>query len=941
MFQQTKNNNTMKTLLLKIRKFLSGRHFCRILFIFSGLATFCWVLWRVATKPQRATYPCIQASAPVLSAFVCYLLSLFGAGAAFRSFRLRLGERKWASAMPFLLLFLFMIALTNMQDIRTSFASLTQVDAVQALSENDLNMYHDSDRDGESIGDPTGMFPGRVVWAWDNRATHNNTNEKDQAVSGRFYFMDAMNDQYVIDRLFDASILGVVGQTEGSLVIAWDSVFHQFNEKRASRFGEKARKGKGYNSGEKIFIKLNYTSDGTSFFNSGYKETTAREGNLIESSPFVTMALLRNLIEYVGVEQEDIYLGDPLRNFPRNDLEYIQERYPRVKLIGSDTKYGKTSRENGTNTCIWYADLNDPEGGGEERLNKQLEDADYLFNIPTIKGHNSAGFSAVTKNFFGAHTRENAQHLHPTLFDGQINCEYGIYRALTDLAASKHLGQKIVLNIVDFLHSCDRWDGANVKWSMKPFNSDFPSSILVSQDLVAIESVCYDFLRGEYQDQEAHKMGCPNWVGVDDYLHQLASPEHRPDAWYNTDKQYNPDKDLPLTYSLGVHEHWNPVTKSYKTIELLKLKSTSLNNTDYTWNDLDALINYPGREDEIKVLQVASYAADGDHQKYPWKDIPWMSSNFRWLINTGGADGMTKDYPGLFKAYDLNPNDCSAFYKLAWNKENKELYIMYKVKDSSFIFDTEEYDDWKNNYWTKYDILEIFFAPEEISGWHGNSQNNDDGIALHTTFGYWNNDTQEGRVRRAIDVNPQGKADDYTSYIKDSFMKKVGDYYYMEIVLDMSCVPAFNWCQDGAIKFCMTYNDVDDVNGTIYRTGQYGTIYQEEGQDWNGQDCRNSAWQIIDGMGTICFDEKYIESIVSIPTVKAVPSPVKVYGSRNEICFRNAETGARITLFDTSGRILKTALITESEQQIPLNFKGIVIVRYEYKSTAFSYKIPL
>ena len=763
---------------------------------------------------------------------------------------------KWLVAIgASLLVVLVVIAMANMQDVRKSFSS-------HVLTENDLNEHHDSNREGAAIGEPDGAFPGRVVWAWDSRATNKDTNEKRQAVSGRFYFMDTMNDQYIIDRLFDASILGVTGRQDGSLVVAWDSVFHQFNNKRAFRFGENNRKGRGYSVGEKVFIKLNYTSDGVAFSDGEYKQTTAYAGNLVETSPFVVVALLRNLVEYVGVEQEDIYLGDPGRNFPRNDLEYIKARYPRVKLMGSDTKYGKVLRENGTNVCVRYADLDDPDGGGVERLNKQMEDADYLFSIPTIKGHASAGTSAVIKNLFDAHTRTDALHLYQTLFDKEDNCRYGIYRALTDLAASRYLGQKIVLYIADFLHSCDRWDGANVRWSMPPFNSDFPSSILVSQDMVALESVCYDFLRGEYRGQEEFKLNCPNWVGVDDYLHQLASPGSRPDAWATSGKQYNPDGNLPLNYSLGVHEHWNPETKSYKTIELLKLKSSSLSNTDYEWNDLDALINYPGCLDTVKVYQTASFATNGDHRKAPWVNIPWMSSNFRWLVNHSG-DQSSRDYPTQFKSYDLNPNDYSGFYKLAWNKENKEIYILFKLKDSSFIFDTEEGNAWKDNYWAKYDLLEIFFAPDKTSGWHGNAQNNDDGIALHTSFGHWNNASQTGRVKRAIDVNPQGQPDDYTRYIKDSFVKKAGDYYYLEIVLDMSRVPASKWCQDGSIKFCMTYNDVDKINGVVERTGQFGTIYLEEGKGWNGQEHRNNVWQIIDAMGTIRFDEQFIASNAS------------------------------------------------------------------------------
>ena len=50
------------------------------IFLFWGLGLFStiWFLVRVIPKPSRANYPCMQTAAPLMSAFVMYLLSFTG-----------------------------------------------------------------------------------------------------------------------------------------------------------------------------------------------------------------------------------------------------------------------------------------------------------------------------------------------------------------------------------------------------------------------------------------------------------------------------------------------------------------------------------------------------------------------------------------------------------------------------------------------------------------------------------------------------------------------------------------------------------------------------------------------------------------------------------------------------------------------------------------------
>ena len=70
----------------------------------------------------------------------------------------------------------------------------------------------------------------------------------------------------------------------------------------------------------------------------------------------------------------------------------------------------------------------------------------------------------------------------------------GRYCCLVDLMGHRELGVKTLLYMVDRLFAGWNWSSDRVKWNVPPFNGDWPSSVFVSQDPVAIDSVCHDFL---------------------------------------------------------------------------------------------------------------------------------------------------------------------------------------------------------------------------------------------------------------------------------------------------------------------------------------------------------------------------------------------------------------------------------------------------------------
>jgi cysteine-rich repeat protein len=111
-----------------------------------------------------------------------------------------------------------------------------------------------------------------------------------------------------------------------------------------------------------------------------------------------------------------------------------------------------------------------------------------------------------------------------------------------------HIGGKALLYLIDGLYAGHVLGPTPTRLNAPPFYGDWSSSLFVSQDPVAIDSVAFDFLRTE-----------PGWTdphmsGTDDYLHEAAQADNPPSGTF-----YDPDHsgDVTRLASLGVHEHWN------------------------------------------------------------------------------------------------------------------------------------------------------------------------------------------------------------------------------------------------------------------------------------------------------------------------------------------------------------------------------------------------
>lgn len=524
-----------------------------------GLLATVWFLIRVIPKPSRAAYPCMQATAPFMAGFVVYLSSLAGSVWAFGRFRRAAASRVSIVAVLFLLVAVSLFLTSLFQFPSVSFAK--RASAVRGFFPPN-----------EPIGIARGIFPGRVVWMWDKDATNqgctNTSNGNGIIDSGDdAWFMAKNNDQAVIDSMLIKSMLALTGTAD--LPSAWEAVFRFYNN-------DQGNGDSGYETGQKVFIKVNATTAYGGISTGRYYADLSRNDNLTindfaaETNPFLVVSMLRQLVYEAGVPQNMIYVGDPARNIYKEFFDLWKSEFPDINVLGNNLLHpelqiealGRLPVTVTANDKVFYSDNGTVMPAAlSDKLFTIFEEMDYLINIPTLKAHATAGITLNAKNHFGSFPRTWAMHLHPGLFDNAddpIRLGYGLYRIQTDIMMHELLSGKNLLMIVDGLFPGEDALGVPFHWQSIPFEGDWCSSIFLSLDPVAIESVCHDFLRAEYNGPTVAQSR-PNWDGVDDYLHQAADQSLWPDGVV-----YDPDNNGVLIASLGVHEHWNDsLNKAY------------------------------------------------------------------------------------------------------------------------------------------------------------------------------------------------------------------------------------------------------------------------------------------------------------------------------------------------------------------------------------------
>jgi len=500
----------------------NGKHHWAIwIFPITGLASLIWFLIRVIPKPSRALYPCQRVAFPLASSFVAWLLGLGASVAIFRKARLNLSRRRYVAALTFLVLSIGAVWIT-----------------LNATSENPA--IAEPQPANEPIGVARGIHPGRVVWVYDPQATN-------WEGPGHGHPWEAEHtDSQEVQKMMSQSVRALTGAATDTE--AWDKLFRYFNKAHG-------KSNVGYKPGEKIVIKVNFV--GFIFTAGGVDAETYKLGGTIDymnTSPQMLVALVRQLVENVGVKQSDISICDSLAYFANEYYDIIHKEFPDVRCMDRGGKFGRIKMKTSSVPLYWSCN---PQGVKQDYIPASYAEAEYLINFANLKAHTGAGVTLTAKNHYGSLIRWPAEKGYFNMHQDAFSKQTGVYKNLVDLIGHSQLGGKTMLYLIDGLycgvHPTDMDKGPR-RWNSPPFNGDWTSSLLASQDPVAVDSVGFDFLYAEYEDS-------PRKTGVDDFLHEAALADNPPSGTF-----YDPDHsgNVKRLTSLGVHEHWNnPQEKKY------------------------------------------------------------------------------------------------------------------------------------------------------------------------------------------------------------------------------------------------------------------------------------------------------------------------------------------------------------------------------------------
>lgn len=471
----------------------------------TGLASLIWFVVRVIPKPSRASYPCQRMAAPLASGFVLWLLGMVGSSLAYRRARRLLSQSRY-----------LMAALCAAVAVAAVWwpLSITTSDTADAG-------FVPTEPPNSPMGVAKGIHAGRVVWFRDPAATRWDG-------SNGSWWDDDNTDQGVVDDMVSRTIRALTGSPTD--VEAWDALFRYFNQTHG--LGDI-----GHTEGETLAIKINMNQDAGDSWGPA-------DGM---PSPHVVHAVLDQLINTAGVPGSAItvydasrYIGDPIYDKIRSnpDPNFQSVAFVVSPVVARDGRIG--ARHDPDHPIHTPA--------GVAYLPLCVTQATYLINLALLRPHELYGVTMCAKNHFGS-VRFPSTSLYQGWTPSPLH-DYGLrdnpmgsYNGLVELNGHAHLAGKTLLYFIDALYPAAHQGGEVTRFTS--LGDDWFSSVLASQDPVAIDSVGLDILRSEPR--------CTNVTGnPDNYLHEMALADDPPSGTF-----YDPEQDGTRLASLGVHEHWN------------------------------------------------------------------------------------------------------------------------------------------------------------------------------------------------------------------------------------------------------------------------------------------------------------------------------------------------------------------------------------------------
>jgi hypothetical protein len=495
----------------------------RALFPVVSLLAIAWFLLRTLPEPRRADYPCQKVAAGIGAGFLAYLAGLLLAATGLRFIRRRAGAVAAVAVGATALAFVYYSE--GHGAAKKAFPTAPQV-------------FTAPEGANKPMGEGKGIFPGRVVWDQDFNAA------RWDGQTGNWWD-DANVDQAVVDKMFSQSIQTLTGAKTDA--VAWEKLFRNFNSTHG-------RAERGYQKGEKLVIKINVNGDG-------------KPGPWVDSghpTPQALYAMVRQLIEVAGVPGDCITLTDPSRKIKNELISKIKANagaeFQKVKM--ADDAGGAESwrfvAKPDTNAPVHFQM---PDGKDLALyLPQDFTDATYLIDYAVVRPHRVFGLTLCFKNHFGSvydpgQNKFNPSKLHAfALWDYPTPYQHGQYNGLVSLLGHKNVGGKTLLYFADGLYTAPNQGDTSkvVRWSTQ--GNRWFSSLIMSQDPVAMDSVALDLVSTE-PNLTTQPDGQPNPSfngNQDGYLHEAALAGNPPSR-----AKYDPEGDGTVLASLGVHEHWN------------------------------------------------------------------------------------------------------------------------------------------------------------------------------------------------------------------------------------------------------------------------------------------------------------------------------------------------------------------------------------------------